>query len=136
MKCQRLAAVSNTCAPLFLGMFMWLRMFRVFFLNLFESRPLPRSAVFSSFVSVDKVGLNGLQSAVTEVLESDCSSCGAAPRPETFTSLLETHVYYGFSLNIRALFLLSTSFSASLFICFIGIKGFGQPRLFFKAPHK
>lgn len=131
MKCQRLAAVSNTCAPLFLGMFMWLCMFRVLFFYLFESHPLPRSAVISSFVSVDKVGLNGLQSAVTEVLESDCSSCGAAPRP-----LLETHVYYGFSLNIRALFLLSTSFSASLFICLIGIKGFGQPRLFFKAPHK
>lgn len=131
MKCQRLTAVSNTCAPLFLGMFMWLRMFRVLFFYLFESRPLIRSAVFSSFVSVDKVGLNGLQSAVTEVLESDCSSCGAAPRP-----LLETQVYYGVSLNIRVLFLLSTSFSASLFICFIGIKGFGQPRLVFKAPHK
>lgn len=87
MKCQRLAAVSNTCAPLFLGMFMWFRTFRVFFcffFNLFESSPLPHSGVFSSFVFVDKVGLNGLPSAVTEGSEPDCSSCSKSPNLHDF----------------------------------------------------
>lgn len=76
MKCQRLAAGPNTCAQLFLGMFMWLCAFR--FLNLFESYPLPlpivSPGVFPSFVFVDKVGLHGLQSDLIVVLESDSYS--------------------------------------------------------------
>lgn len=52
--------------------------FFFFFLNLFESCPLPLSTmfwgVFFSFVVVDKAGLNGLQSAVIVALESESGS--------------------------------------------------------------
>lgn len=89
-----------------------------FFFNLFDSHPLPRFPplfLWIKWVQMDY-----------KALRPKCWSC-SAPR-KTFTSLLETLVYRGLSLNIGALFLLSR-----LIYLLYWHKGFGSTKVVFKS---